>query len=231
MSKGKMHYKLAGLAPKRGTPTMVFLPGFPDEADSFDALASRFASTHTLIQTCFPDYEIKSRSLGGGKLRQMWGYSFEQICVMVMQVVEEVSAEEKITLVAHDWGAFTAYMIANSYPHKIERMVTLDVGLVASKRVSLAAAWNMVIIASYQLWLIVAFLLSQLLSAALGDIFMGIYPWKWFGPTPDEYKIPRRIREIHSWMCYPCKKRDHTRMATSFTHSSLTPHFSLAPPS
>lgn len=63
-------YKLLGRPISSDTPVLVFVPGFPDRCESFEILASHFASTHSLILACLPDYDQRSKSIGGGKLKR-----------------------------------------------------------------------------------------------------------------------------------------------------------------
>mmetsp|Transcript_72900 Transcript_72900/g.207684 ORF Transcript_72900/g.207684 Transcript_72900/m.207684 type:complete len:172 (-) Transcript_72900:107-622(-) len=83
-------------------------------------------------------------------------------------------------------------------------MVCLDVGMFEPLE---CTPLQIVVIMAYQVWLACAFFVSQLFQGlgghAVGDVMCGIFPWKWIGPTPSEYKIPRHLREVHSWMCYP----------------------------
>lgn len=184
----------------RSTPVIVFLPGFPDDFAAFEGLASKYRATHTVIQTCFPGFDLSVKSVGGGALAQRWGYSFVDVVAMLRETILAVSGEAKVTLVAHDWGAFTAYLFAAAHPELLNAMVTLDVGHVSFLRLS---PWYALVICGYQLWLVSCFIVSQLLSSILGDIMMGLYPWSFVGPCPYETVVPRHYREIHSWMCYP----------------------------
>mmetsp|Transcript_72901 Transcript_72901/g.207688 ORF Transcript_72901/g.207688 Transcript_72901/m.207688 type:complete len:243 (-) Transcript_72901:231-959(-) len=75
----QLNVKLSGLPLSPTTPVLFFMPGFPDKHDSFDAILPKFADTHTLAVAVMPDMEITTRSLGGGRLTQKWGYSFPEI--------------------------------------------------------------------------------------------------------------------------------------------------------
>jgi pimeloyl-ACP methyl ester carboxylesterase len=114
------------------------------------------------------------------------------------------SGPKAVTLISHDWGAFLTYQFTKSYPEMVEAIVSLDVGMGACA-VDPFDVTNLLVIFAYQSYLIICFIVSQLLpfGSFFGDIMLGLYPWKWIGPTPHEYKVPRPLNEIKSWMAYP----------------------------
>ncbi|KAK3281856.1 hypothetical protein CYMTET_10377 [Cymbomonas tetramitiformis] len=179
----------SGLPVGKKTPALVFLAGFPDDHGSWLELAPRFNSTHSIVVTCMPDYDKK-------KLDKPWGYGFEEIVDMLSRVINKHTCEsESVTLVAHDWGAFVAILYANKYPDAIKNLITLDVGL--------GAPIGLVTV-TYQLWLAIAFIFSQLWLGTIGDLMMLLFPWKLIGPCPYETKIPKRLSgRPGSYMCYP----------------------------
>ena len=69
------------------------------------------------------------------------------------------------------------------------------------------ACCTVLVILCYQLWFVLAFLVCQVvpcrLCSAIGDVMLGVFPHRLLGPCPYERKVPRRMREIHAWMCYP----------------------------
>ena len=94
----------------------------------------------------------------------------------------------KVTLVVHDWGAFVCYRFVAMHPEMVEAVVALDVAfgadhtpLADALAAPLDTARNLLLIAGYQGWLILAFVVSQLLSGLLADVMVGFYPWKWVG--------------------------------------------------
>lgn len=153
-----------------------------------------------MIETCFPGYDLSTTTLGGGKLPQRWGYSFVEIVSRLRNTVIAKTEGKPVTLVAHDWGAFVAYLFVASHPDLVNAVVTLDVGHITPWKLS---PWHAIVISAYQFWLVCAFIVSQLVSSIIGDIMVGLFPWFLIGPCPYETKVPRKAREIHSWMCYP----------------------------
>ena len=68
-------------------------------------LLSQPTPPHTSLdpQTHLP--EITTRSLGGGRLTQKWGYSFPEIVDAAAASCRALLPEsKKVTFVGHDWG-------------------------------------------------------------------------------------------------------------------------------
>ena len=98
-----------------------------------------------------------------------------QVIARLKQTIEaNTPPGQKVVLISHDWGAFTAYLFANAHPELLEALVTLDVGMVTPWRLPLRHA---AVIISYQLWLVCCFLVSQLVSvcAALFSVLPQSY--------------------------------------------------------
>jgi pimeloyl-ACP methyl ester carboxylesterase len=119
---------------------------------------------------------------------------------MLKAAILATSPSQPVTLVAHDWGAAAAVWLATKHPTLINSLVLLDVGIMTPAKMSIK---QVLVVLAYQWWLTLAFIVSQFLSTTIGDVLIGVFPWKLIGPTPYETKLPRRQREIHSWMCYP----------------------------
>ena len=120
-------------------------------------------------------------------------------------MIESAAPGRKITLVAHDWGAFAAYAMIGRRPELFERAVMFDIGLITPK---LLPKLSWLVIGLYQWWLALSFVVSQVLpivGTLVGDVMLGVFPWRLVGPCPHDAKvgIPRPWREVHSWMCYP----------------------------
>ncbi len=195
--------KSSGKALDNGTPVLVFVSGFPDSYNSFDAIASNFKDTHHIRTPVMPDYE---RTDG---LRQFWGYSFVQIVddlAKSLKEVQDAAPLSTVTLVGHDWGSYVCQRFVSKYHNAklISRVVYLDVGVMTMDDIVKESTMKqLAIIGAYQLWLVTCFVVGRLTLTIVGDLLMAMFPWKLMGPTPHEYKLPRHWREVHCWMGYP----------------------------
>mmetsp|Transcript_34319 Transcript_34319/g.44279 ORF Transcript_34319/g.44279 Transcript_34319/m.44279 type:complete len:254 (-) Transcript_34319:41-802(-) len=186
---------------QKNIPALFFLPGFPDEKESFDLIASKYRNSHKIIQCCFPGFDVKTKSLGGGQLPRKWGYDFDLLIEMTKNTIQENTCEgQEVYVVSHDWGAALTYMLIEKYPTLIKALVACDVGVSHPNELTLKMV---AILITYQLYLGIAFIMSQLCSQLIADLMVYFFPWKFIGPAPYETKMPRHPREMHSWMCYP----------------------------
>jgi pimeloyl-ACP methyl ester carboxylesterase len=181
-----------GRALDAGVPTMVFYSGFPDVFNSFNMITPHFESTHHVIVCIMPDYDKKG-------LSRFFGHSFPSLVDGLRQTLEEAHRRGgPITVVGHDWGSYVVQRFAAAHPQMVQRMVLLDVGS--------GNPTNLPVVIAYQMYLgFVVFLASRipLIGTLLGMILMGLYPWKWFGPTPHEYRMPTKPTAVRPFMCYP----------------------------
>mmetsp|Transcript_34387 Transcript_34387/g.97409 ORF Transcript_34387/g.97409 Transcript_34387/m.97409 type:complete len:315 (-) Transcript_34387:317-1261(-) len=206
----KLSMEITGLPPKKGTPVLAMLAGFPDDHGTWSMIAPRFASTHTVVSMCMPDYDTK-------ELQRYWGYPIPKIVDMLEESMKEAVPEgDKATLVVHDWGAFIGlqYLLREASLKCVDRLVLMDVG--PKPKGSLG---NWVAIITYQTYLSTAFLVSRLTLNIFGDIMMALFPWKLIGPCPYETVMPPRTSgPAGSRMAYPYF---WTQMALLFAPSTL----------
>lgn len=193
MSVGILSPQTRGLPLKEGVPTMVFFSGFPDVFNSFDEVSRDFVDTHHIIVCVMPDYEKK-------KLTKFLGHSFNAIVDDLLRVLKPVHLlGGGITLVAHDWGSYICQRFTQAHPDMVQKFVVLDVGYGAPK------LGSMPIILGYQILLAFCFILSRIpfLGSALAMLCVALYPWKWIGPTPHEYNMPTKPKDLKMFMTYP----------------------------
>ena len=69
--KSPLSLKLSGQPLAAKTPVLFFLAGFPDTHNCWDSLAAKFADSHTIATTCWPDYEQKARWPGTGRNKRI----------------------------------------------------------------------------------------------------------------------------------------------------------------
>ena len=58
-----------------------------------------------------------------------WGYRFDELGDALAEVIKaSTAADEKVTLVIHDWGSHYGFHLAARHPELVARIVALDVG-------------------------------------------------------------------------------------------------------
>eukprot|EP00750_Incisomonas_marina_P017325 INCI20234.1.p1 GENE.INCI20234.1~~INCI20234.1.p1 ORF type:complete len:277 (-),score=23.26 INCI20234.1:98-928(-) len=174
-----------------GVPTMLFMSGFPDLHNSFDKVYPQFEETHHVIVCIMPDYDKKH-------LSRFFGHPFSSIVEALRDLLSEAKECGDITLVGHDWGSYVVQRFAAAHPDMVQRLCVMDVGYGVHAK-------SLPVILGYQMWLCFAFLISRipLIGKYIAMILMAVYPWKCFGPTPHEYRMPTKPQHVRMHMCYP----------------------------
>jgi epoxide hydrolase 4 len=113
----RLHFKAAG----QGRP-VVLLHGFPDFWYGWRRQLG------PLVQN---GYRVVAPDLRGYNLsdkpREVGAYAVDVLASDVLQLADELWPGEKISLVGHDWGAAVAWWIGITYPHRLDRLVIVNV--------------------------------------------------------------------------------------------------------
>lgn len=180
-------------------PKIVFLAGFPDNQTSGwgHVLPETLAADYHLIFLCLPGYEI------GGTIRP-WGYNFEDIIDMLDSTILSTlsSPDEKVVLVAHDWGSVISFWYLAKYGSNVSKFISLDVGMVDIFNLPLK---DIFIISTYQAWFAFSFVVSQYCGSLFGTLLMAIFFLPIFSPLwPTRGEKPHVPKEaITADKCYP----------------------------
>ena len=146
-------------------PTLVFIHGWPDNASLWRHQVAALASDFRCVLITLPNFGAQSIRAGG--------FRFPELVELIHATIDEVQPNGKVTLITHDWGAYIGYLVEQSCPERVERMVAMDVGGMAD-RPSLRAA---LMILGYQWALVFCWFagglippLGNLLSKGVGKI-------------------------------------------------------------
>ncbi|MGH3772786.1 MAG: SDR family oxidoreductase [Pseudonocardiaceae bacterium] len=86
-----------------GKPTVVCVHGYPDDHTVWDGVAAELASRYHLVS-----YDVRGAG-ESGKPRGRRAYRLDQLARDLSVVVEAVSPDRPVHLLAHDWGAIQAW--------------------------------------------------------------------------------------------------------------------------
>ncbi|MGH3866250.1 MAG: SDR family oxidoreductase [Pseudonocardiaceae bacterium] len=87
----------------RGAPTVVCVHGYPDDHTLWDGVAAELAPHYHLV--C---YDVRGAGQSG-KPRERRAYRLDQLAQDLAAVVDAVSPDRPVHLLAHDWGAIQAW--------------------------------------------------------------------------------------------------------------------------
>jgi cis-3-alkyl-4-acyloxetan-2-one decarboxylase len=136
-------------------PTVVMMHGWPDSPALWDEAVAYLRDRYRCVRFALPGYDLA---------RPPRPVSVNQMCDLVSAIVDAVSPDEPVTMLLHDWGCFFGYEYAARHPHRVQRVVAVDIGDTNSgaylkglkPREKLMIAW-------YQLWLALAWKLGGIL--------------------------------------------------------------------
>ena len=135
-----------------GAETIVFLQGWPDDATLWDPQVAALSDRWRCVRTTLPNFD--------GEKTTRWGPDTAEIVAALVAMIEEVAPGRKVTMVAHDWGAYWGYLLCAQRADLVARFAALDIGAHVEP-----SAKSMIGGVSYQGWLIVAFFLG----GSIGD--------------------------------------------------------------
>lgn len=145
----------------QGPQALVMIHGWPDTWRLWDAQVEHFAPRFRCVRFTLPGFDID------GPRR---GHSLDQIIAFIGRVLDAVSPGQPVVLMLHDWGCHFGYQFALRHPGRVLRVIGIDVGDAHSREFRQGLSLrDGLLIAGYQLWLMLAWRLGQLGLVRLGD--------------------------------------------------------------
>jgi pimeloyl-ACP methyl ester carboxylesterase len=117
-----IHYVEAGTDSTQNPSrqTIVFLHGFPEYWGTWHAQLDYFSKNYRVIAPDLPGYNLSD------KPKKQSFYKVPNLIQFIATFIQSVAPQEKIILVAHDWGGAIAWPIAAFYSQLVERLVILN---------------------------------------------------------------------------------------------------------
>ncbi len=131
-----------------GDQTIVMVHGWPDTWRLWDPTVDALKADHRCVRFTLPGFDQ-------GKPRQ--GHSLAQVVAFISKVVDQVSPDQPVVLLLHDWGCLFGYEFAMRHPSRVSHLIGVDIGDAGSREhlASLDIRARLMI-AAYQLWLVMA---------------------------------------------------------------------------
>ena len=171
----------------RGAKSIVMLHGWPDTRRLWDAQVAALRDGYRCVRFTLPGFD---------RTAARRAYSLDEVIETLRRVVREACADQRVTLLLHDWGCLFGYQFAMRHPELVERVVGVDVGDAGSRRhlAELGLKARLMIV-GYQLWLALAWRIG----GALGDGMARA--------MARALRCPVASEAIHSRMGYPYAMR------------------------
>jgi pimeloyl-ACP methyl ester carboxylesterase len=105
-------------------PLVVCLHGFPDNYESFQNQIEPFvAAGYRIVCPMMPGFAPGTENTAGSNTPV---YAADEIIAILEALLKDTS-EEKCHLIAHDWGALIAYMVAHERPDLLRSLTSLSI--------------------------------------------------------------------------------------------------------
>ena len=144
-----------------GPHTLLMLHGWPDTHRLWDATVDALKADYRCVRLTLPGFDIDLPDQAT---------SLNDMCDLLLAVIDRVSPDEQVTLVLHDWGCIFGYEFAARHPDRVARIAAVDIGdhnaATFQKSLTGKAKWQ---IFSYQFWLAMAWLLGKYIHSGLAD--------------------------------------------------------------
>lgn len=135
-----------------GSHTVVMLHGWPDSPALWNSSVEALRSGYRCVRFHLPGYDLEKPSQP---------MSVVDTTDLIRAIVDGVSPHEPVTLLLHDWGCLFGYEFAARHPHRVARVIGVDIGDTGSDAyLKSLGKRQKLMIAGYQLWLVAAWRLG-----------------------------------------------------------------------
>jgi pimeloyl-ACP methyl ester carboxylesterase len=107
-----------------GSETIVMIHGWPDTYRVWAKQVAFFKKNYRCVYFTFPGFDVS-------KPRR--AYSLVETTEILREIVDQVSPDQKVNLMVHDWGCFFGYQYYMQYPDRVAKIVGIDIGDARSK--------------------------------------------------------------------------------------------------
>lgn len=144
-----------------GAQTLVFIHGWPDTLHLWDSAVQALEGQHRCVRFTLPGFDAPA--LGQTP-------SLADITARLLAIIDRVSPDQPVTLVLHDWGCIFGYEMAARHPHRVARIVGVDIGdYNAGAYLKSISGKQKLMILAYQLFLTKAWLVGRFVSTSRGN--------------------------------------------------------------
>ena len=114
----RIHYVEA--KPEKPKGSVIFLHGFPEYWGTWQAQLEYFSEHYRVIAPDLPGYNLSD------KPQTEDFFQLTHLVEFMAKFVQALAPNEKVYLVAHDWGGVIAWPLAAFYPHLFEKLVIIN---------------------------------------------------------------------------------------------------------
>ena len=123
----KKQYNIAGVdvfVEGEGLETIVMIHGWPDTYRIWSKQIHFFKKNYRCVYFTFPGFDVS---------QPRRAYSLAETTEILREIIDQVSPDQKVNLMLHDWGCFFGYQYYMQYPDRVSKIVGIDIGDAKSK--------------------------------------------------------------------------------------------------
>ncbi|MHC4994202.1 MAG: alpha/beta fold hydrolase [Planctomycetota bacterium] len=182
----RLHYVTTG----QGT-VILFLHGFPESWHLWRRQLETFGATHRVVAPDLRGYNLSD------KPEDVRAYEMKHLVGDVRSLIDEVSPDRPVVLVAHDWGGAVAWAAARAMPDRIDRLVIVNAPHPATFLREIATNPAQRKASSYMNWFRRPGVEEQLLANNAQRLQRMVFG---ASPNPDVYSEADRADYIKAWL-------------------------------
>jgi pimeloyl-ACP methyl ester carboxylesterase len=131
-----------------GAETIIMVHGWPDTCRVWDAQVQALKGRYRCVRFTLPGFDA-------AKARRI--YTLDEIVGFLQHLVEQVSPNQKVILMLHDWGCVFGYQFYLRHPQLVSKIIGVDIGDLVSMQKSITIKAGLMTVA-YQVWLALAWI-------------------------------------------------------------------------
>lgn len=141
----------------QGPTTVLMLHGWPDTHHLWDGTVAALRDGYRCVRFTLPGFDAT---------QPRRDTSLAEMTALLLRICDAISPDQPVTLLIHDWGCAFGFEFAGRHPHRVARIVGVDVGNHndAALRASLSGKERAMVF-GYQIWLALAWKIG----GTLGD--------------------------------------------------------------
>ena len=138
-------------------PVVLMVHGWPDTLALWDGTVAALQERFRCARLTLPGFEDGPQAV-----------SLDAMCSLLLAVAEQLSPDQPIVLLLHDWGCVFGYEFATRHPQRVSRVIALDVG--DHNAAALRREWRVrdaLAVFVYQVWLALAWKIGGTLGTRM----------------------------------------------------------------
>ncbi len=102
-----------------GPETIIMIHGWPDTHRIWQAQVDFFKLHYRCVYFTLPGFDAAKPAKA---------YALRDLTAIFLQIIDQISPDQPVTLMLHDWGCFFGYQFYMQHPARVARIIGIDIG-------------------------------------------------------------------------------------------------------